>query len=268
MGKIVAVAATSHIMMSSHGVEEQAKTVSEGFQRLGHYIQDARPDLIVCMSSEHMVNFHLQNMPAFCVGVGESNVGYGDMEIPKLAVKGHPDFARQFVQAAFDNEFDLATSEELQLDHGVMLPLMYANPGMRIPVVVLFTNINTQPMPSVNRCVKLAGVLRDTVDTMRPEAERVAVIGCGGLSHWLPPGIKPINDDWDRQMLETISSGHAQDLYSLATEQIAVDAGNGGQEIRNWIMAAAVADGRKGQVLYYESVQSWATGMGCVVFDI
>jgi 2'-aminobiphenyl-2,3-diol 1,2-dioxygenase, large subunit len=255
-------------MMASHGVEEQAKTVSDGFRHFGRYVQDACPDLIVCMSSEHMVNFHLQNMPAFCVGVGDGNVGYGDMDIPKSRVKGHPEFARQFVQRAFDAEFDLSTSEELQLDHGVMLPLLYANPGMRIPVVVLFTNINTQPMPSVSRCVKLARVLRETIENNRPAHERVAVIGCGGLSHWLPPGTRLINDDWDRRMLETISSGRARELYNLSTEQIMVEGGNGGQEIRNWIMAAAVADGGKGQVLYYEAVQSWATGMGCVVMDV
>ncbi|ADG06987.1 DODA-type extradiol aromatic ring-opening family dioxygenase [Kyrpidia tusciae] len=268
MGKIVAAAATSHIMMSSHGVEEQAKNVVEGFRRFGRYIQDARPDVIVCMSSEHMVNLHLDNMPAFCVGVGDKHMAYGDMDIPKVQVTGHRDFAQSFVQHAFDNEFDLATSEELLLDHGVMLPLLYANPGMKIPVVVLLTNIMTQPMPSMKRCVKLAQVLRETIETLRPENERVAVIGTGGLSHWLPPGTGGINEEWDRMLLDVISSGRVEELYDLSTEEIMEKGGNGGQEIRNWIMMASMVQGRQGRILYYEAPQSWATGMGSVVMEV
>ncbi len=42
------------------------------------------------------------------------------------------------------------------------------------------------------------------------------------------------------------------------------EAGNGGQEIRNWIAVLGALPDRKGEVLAYEPVPEWLAGCGAV----
>jgi len=73
-----------------------------------------------------------------------------------------------------------------------------------------------------------------------------------------------VNAEWDRQFLEHLVAGRYRDAFQWTTEEIEALAGNGGQEVRTWAVLAGIANGRPLEVLGYEPVPEWITGMAVV----
>ena len=98
-----------------------------------------------------------------------------------------------------------------------------------------------------------------------PEAKRVAVLGTGGLAHWVRlPEMGRINVEFDRWFLDCLVTGHAADVAVRypKTNQLERDAGNGGHEIRQWLaVAGAMAEGLTPRLLAYEPIPGCGTGV-------
>jgi 2'-aminobiphenyl-2,3-diol 1,2-dioxygenase large subunit len=207
--------------------------------------------------------------PPFAVGVADEYVPFGDMDIPREPFPGHRAFAEAFVERAAERGFDLAKAEEYAPDHGVALPLLFANPERRVPVVPILVNINMQPIPAPKRCVALAGVLRDSIERDLPAGTRAVVLGAGGLSHWLNvPGMGTVNTAFDREVLDKFLAGRSNELAALSVADIVKQGGNGGIEILTWMMAAATCPGAPGEEIYYEAMPEWFTGMGGIALRL
>lgn len=263
MGRLVAAGACSHILMSPEGVEARAQRIVSGIRELGRRLLARKPDLIVVAASDHMFNINLSLQAPFCVGVADRYVPFGDMDIPRTPRPGHRAFAETFVAHAAERGFDLAKAEELHPDHGIALPMMLIDPASTIPIVPILLNINMEPVPSPARCHALGGVLRETIDKHRPDAERVAVLATGGLSHWLNiPRHGEVSQAFDRQVLASFERGQPESLTRLSPARIVEEGGNGGLEIVNWLLAAGAAPGWRGETIYYEPMPEWFTGMG------
>jgi hypothetical protein len=87
-------------------------------------------------------------------------------------------------------------------------------------------------------------------------------VGTGGLSHWLCDVQEGrVNDEFDREVIEKMVSGKAAELAELHQDVILEKAGNGGLEVINWIFMAACLSGGKGELIYYEPMPEWITGM-------
>jgi hypothetical protein len=102
-----------------------------------------------------------------------------------------------------------------------------------------------------------------------PRPDRFVVIGVGGISHWI--GIKrmgEINAQWDRWFLDQVCQGNMDAILSLTPAEVERDAGNGGEEIRNWITVMAAAGCRPGELMGYEDVADWVCGAGVVFWDL
>jgi aromatic ring-opening dioxygenase catalytic subunit (LigB family) len=269
MGSIVGVFATSHILFSPKGAEDRAERAFQGMREIGRRVQAARPDAIVVISSEHMFNINLSLQPPFTVGVADSYVPFGEMGVPKTPFRGHRALAEDFVAAAAERGFDLAKMEELRPDHGIALPLVFANPGGQTPVVPIIVNINMTPLPQPRRCFALGRALKETIERHRPAGERVVVMGTGGLSHWVNiPGMGTVAADFDRECIQKIVAGRVEDLVDLTADEIVAKSGNGGLELVNWIMASATVPGRKGEQIYYEPIPEWLTGVGGIAMSV
>lgn len=271
MGKVVSAIGQSHILFDDHGVEEQAAKVFDGFKLIGERVRAAKPDLIIIISDDHMFNVTSSLQVPLAVSTGEQLIPFGDMELPQDPFPGHPEFADQFIKFASSRGFDLARLEEegFKPDHGYVLPMMFINPLREIPTVIINVNINMTPHPTAKRCWDLGLALRDFIKTERPEAERVAVIGSGGLSHWL--NIErdgQIDEEWDKKILKIFADGEYAKIAEWTSEDILKVGGNGGVEIINWLLMAATADGAKGEELFYVPMYAWKTGMGAVELNV
>ena len=74
---------------------------------------------------------------------------------------------------------------------------------MHFERVGILVNINMQPIPAPKRCLRLAGVLRESIERDLPAGARAVVLGTGGLSHWLNvPGMGTVNTAFDRKVLD------------------------------------------------------------------
>ncbi|QSR24163.1 hypothetical protein CFH99_00810 [Nocardioides aromaticivorans] len=268
MGAIVGGYATSHTMFPSTGVESQAAAVVAGFEEIGDRVRESGADIVVLVSSEHGPTLPPSGpQPPFVVGTGETIRTFGEMGIPKTSFSGHPDFARGFVRHAAAAGFDLAMIERFQADHGTAIPVLKMFPKLDVPIVpVIVNSLVAEATATAARCHQLGQVLADYAGS---RAERVAVIGCGGLSHWPgTPEMGRINEDFDREFLALLESGGGAHAASWTTDYILENAGNGGLEIRNWILVSGAVGDQPGRSLYYEPIPQWVTGMGAFEFNV
>jgi 2,3-dihydroxyphenylpropionate 1,2-dioxygenase len=77
----------------------------------------------------------------------------------------------------------------------------------------------------------------------------------------------PVNEEWDREFLQLITNGNTDTLRNWSTDFIEENGGNGGQEVRNWLALLGAMQGYKAEVVCYESIPEWLTGMGIVQFS-
>jgi len=271
MGAIVGAVGMSHILGSDVGVEEQAQRVFDSFKRLGERVRASAPDLIIVVSDDHMMNIGADVQVPLAVGVAEKYETFGDLEIPVHEYPGAPDFANGLARYAAGRGFDLAKLDDrgLRLDHGYVVPLIFINPGRNIPVVPLNVNINMDPSPSPARCWQLGTTIKEYIQNVRPERERVAIVGAGGLSHWLMiERDGEISESWDQEILQTFAEGRAEEISRLTADEIQAEGGNGGTEVRNWLVMAATVPGNRGAKVLYEPVYPWKTGMAAIEMDV
>ena len=96
------------------------------------------------------------------------------------------------------------------------------------------------------------------------EAGRRAIVVKAGLSK----GADCISPDFDREFLGHVERGTLDELTGLSSDALHQRAGNGGQEIRSWIIADAALGHKPGHVLAYEEIPEWLTGMAVAVIDV
>ncbi len=271
MAELVAAVAASHAPLITAAPESadpgQRERVYAGMAALRQELERARPDALIICSNEHFTNFFLDNFPPFCIGVGEQHVGPAEdwIRIPRGRLPGHPALGRWLVERAYAEEFDPAFSEDLCLDHGIMTVLHFLSPGWRVPVVPIVQNCGVAPMPSLGRCYRLGGALRRAIEAW-PSPARIALIGAGGLSHWVGmPGMGRIDADFDRWFLDRLAAGRVEEVLALSDAELE-RAGNGAHEIRSWLTVAGAVPGKAARVLAYEPIAPWVTGMGVVTY--
>jgi 2'-aminobiphenyl-2,3-diol 1,2-dioxygenase large subunit len=263
MARITGAFMTSHILMGDKAADPQAQRVAAGMSAIGTEIQALKPDVIVIISSDHMFNITTALQPPFTVGVADSYTPFGDMDIPTLPRPGHRRLAHAFCVAAAEAGYDLAQAEEYRPDHGIAIPMMFADPSRAVPMVPLLINVNMDPLPAPRRCIGLAQVLKRTIEHALPPDQTAVVLGTGGLSHWINiPGHGQVNEAWDREVMGIFAAGQADQLANWTCPDILKHAGNGGFEIVNWMMAAATMPGVAAKPVYYEPMPQWMTGMG------
>ncbi|MGH7831100.1 MAG: hypothetical protein ACREP8_13090 [Candidatus Binatia bacterium] len=158
------------------------------------------------------------------------------------------------------------------------LPI-YLTPRYDIPIVPIFVNCYFSPQPTAKRCYELGKAVRAVIEES-PLDLKVAVLGSGGLWHTPAAPDAYINEEFDGIMLEAVKAGDARRMadYFDSVRPYPFDSeafrrknggtgmvggiGSGTGETRNWIAAAAVADGAPGVVVDYVPVYASPCGMG------
>ena len=163
--------------------------------------------------------------------------------MPHYVVKSHVPMASGLLAYGIDAHFDLAAAEELRLDHSIMVPLYYLNPGMELPVIPLYVNDFAAPTPTAERCFDLGRMVRDFVGQW-PGDERVALIASGCFAMDVGGPLRGWTDgEWVEAVSGWILSGQYRELAKQATAERMAAAGNNSTEILNWVaLTGAVGD--------------------------
>lgn len=243
----------------------ESEAVYGAYRELRARLEAARPDALVVVAPEHWANFFLDHMPSFCIGIADEFSGPTDedfVKIPRRRVRGDARLGRALAEGIAE-DVDLSSSQELQFDHGVMVPLHLL--GTELPVIPIIVNCLAGLPAPLHRCHALGVAIRRTVDRW---PERVAVLGTGGLSHWpAMPESGRVAVDFDRRFLDAFVSGRVGTFLGYRREALEAEAGPGGHEIRTWIAVAAAAGDARGTVLAYQPVPAWSTGCAVASLD-
>ncbi len=76
-----------------------------------------------------------------------------------------------------------------------------------------------------------------------------------------------VNSDFDCAFLELIGRGGVGDAIAKHGDAVLAEAGNGGQEIRTWVVMTSALANAPGTALAYEDVPEWLTGMAVTLHD-
>jgi aromatic ring-opening dioxygenase catalytic subunit (LigB family) len=273
MAELAGVCAASHgplLIREWEAVpQDQKHRLKNAFERLGERIAAARPDVLIVVSPDHWSNFFLDNVPAVCIGVGESNEGPPEpwmKAFPHREIAGHPALALHIVGEAMKQGFEPSVSHRLKLDHGVCIPLwrMGLDPLPRI--VPMLLNSIEPPLPSLSRCLEWGRQLARAVKSY-PEPIKVSILATGGLSHSVgEPTMGAIYEDFDRETIRLFSSPE-KELVSFLERELPTH-GNGSEEVRNWLVAHGAAGARGFELVDYLPVPKVIVGCGFASWTI
>lgn len=146
-------------------------------------VQAFDPELVVLVGPDHYNGFFNELMPPLCIGSAATAVGdYGTPAGP-LAVDGEAALA--LATRLMDEDFDLALSRRMLVDHGFAQALEVLWGGLETPPVLpVFLNAVAQPgIPRLRRCRQLGEAIGRFLDGL---PRRTLLIGSGGLSHEPP----------------------------------------------------------------------------------
>ncbi|TDO48048.1 2,3-dihydroxyphenylpropionate 1,2-dioxygenase [Kribbella sp. VKM Ac-2527] len=307
MGEIVLGVGASHsTLMNTHWDQvvhtDRAEAFRDALGTARDLIADVDPDVVVIVGSNHFRGFWLDLIPSFTLGVGEV-IAAGESGTPKGPQKTDPALAQALAADLVEAGTEVAISARLQIDHGQSHAIQYLLNGIDVPVVPLVVNVFAQPLPTPARCVQLGENLAAAIQR---SDRRVVVIASGGLSHQLPwpsDWTDPADEDeaflveawlngrgeWERYdkrrreiivaarptifpefdeaFLDDLQKGELRRYASMTAVELEAVAGNGGQELRTWLVMAAALGFTPGRRLAYAPMPEWLTGMGVAFLD-
>ncbi|HEY0146429.1 MAG TPA: hypothetical protein VGB93_09850, partial [Methylovirgula sp.] len=129
--------------------------------------------------------------------------------------------------------------------------------------VPIFFNTLAAPQPSARRCLELGKIVGDIA---RRSNKRIALIATGGMSH--DPGERRhgwIDEAFDQRFLGEMASGDLEKLAHYTTDDF-LAAGAGAVELLGWVALAGALGAYTSEIVAYEAVKPWATGIGLMSF--
>lgn len=278
MARIVAGAGTSHIPAvgaaldrGEHGNDYWAP-IFAGFEPARGWMSSVAPDVAIVVYNDHASAFSLELTPTFTLGLAErfrpADQGYGRRRVPD--VQGHPDLAIHLLERLVADEFDLAQALEMDVDHGLTVPLsiLCGTPSAwPFPVIPLAINVIKYPQPTARRCWRLGEAIGRAVASY-PEDLRVAVIGTGGMSHQLQGERAGLwNPTFDRAFLDDLTADPER-LAALDHVTLVREAGSEGMELIMWlVMRGALGPGARETYRFYHFPAS-NTALGLLALNV
>lgn len=271
MADIVSIMACSHtpVMLNFPDAvpQPEREEIFGHSHRLGQAIATAKPQALVVVCDDHVHNFFLNNLPAFCIGAAptyKSPVEHW-LKADKRVLPGDAQLGAYLLNAVMASGFDPALSMELTLDHGVLTPLVLAHVSGQLPIVPILVNCVQPPLPSMKRCFDFGVALGDAIRAY-PGLDRIAILASGGLSHDLStPRMGMVNDEFDREFLRCLEAGDSTEAIRFASQHVH-EAGNGAEQCECGSWPLALLEQRRSRLTFIAlypvgtPVLAWVSG--------
>ncbi|MBT3699902.1 MAG: hypothetical protein HOE62_01635 [Alphaproteobacteria bacterium] len=278
MAEIVSVMAMAHApgvtgWLDSAPEQEQTDIVA-GYKELGKLLRASKPDVIVGVANDHMLNQPLNNPPDFCVGNAAQWNGPAEffkswLNQEDYTLAGRPDVADCLTKAGEAAGLKLDSRDDLLFDDNWSVPLYYLTPDYSIPLVPIHMNCISPPVPSPEESVRAGQVIAQSIKNDLPDELRVAIIATGGLSHE-PGGPRyfTLDENFDRWFMDLLAEGDLDKVVREATIEKMNEAGGGGTtELLAWMVAMAAAGGTSARSVFYVGSSEMRCGIGGSVWD-
>jgi protocatechuate 4,5-dioxygenase beta chain len=278
MAKLIGGLGSSHVpsigMAMDRGLTQSDdwKPFFDGIGPGRDWVKANKPDVAVVIFNDHGNSFFLDKVPTFAIGCAERydpiDEGWGKRAIPSF--DGHAELGWHLVDRMVENRFDPMIVQEIEVDHGLQVPmeLFFGKPEAAWPVKVvpIFVNVIQFPIPLPSRCYELGQVLRRAIESF-PGDERVVVIGTGGLSHQLQGARAGFtNPEADREFLRDIAVNPGR-LAALSREDYVRLFGSEGAELMMWLVMRGAMDPDVVVKHSHYFVPASMTGAGMLVLE-
>jgi protocatechuate 4,5-dioxygenase beta chain len=272
MARITAGVTTSHIPAVGAALdngkthEPYWQPVFSGYEWVKAWEREQNPDVVILVYNDHASAFDMRFIPTFAIGCGETfkpaDEGWGPRPVPDVI--GHPDLAWHIAQSCILDEFDMTIINEMEVDHGLTVPLslIFGQVGeWPVKVIPLAVNVVTYPPPLGNRCWMLGEAIRRAVESYEEDLN-VQIWGTGGMSHQLQgPRAGLINKEWDKAFLDKLTEDPEALRYMPHIEYLR-EAGSEGIELVMWLImrGAMGSDARELHRFYHVPASNTAVG--------
>jgi protocatechuate 4,5-dioxygenase beta chain len=278
MAEVIWGLATSHVPSIGAAMDRGKtgdpywKPLFDGYQPAREWMAEHTPDIALVIYNDHANGVDLDIVPTFAIGTAEryqvADEGFGRRPVPDVI--GSPELSLHLVESLVDDGFDLTVFQELDVDHGLTVPLsIYCpDPGEAWPcqVVPLLVNVIQYPQPTAARCYALGQAIGRAIAAF-PTDDKIAVFGTGGMSHQLA-GARAgyINPTFDKWFLEAIQTDPAA-LAALSREDFIRQAGSEGIELIMWLIMRGAMNDAIGRVHETYHVPASNTAAALALFD-
>ena len=246
MARITAGLTTSHVPAMGMAVDlgktgqDYWKPVFAGYEWTKEWAASEVPDVVILVYNDHASAFSLQMIPTFALGCADSfkpaDEGYGPRPVP--VVEGDPRLAAHLAQSLILDEFDLTLMNELDVDHGLTVPMsmVYGQPERwPVRVIPLAVNVVQYPPPTGHRCLSLGKAIRRAVESYDQDVT-VHVWGTGGMSHQIQgPRSGLINKEFDAAFMDRLVKD-PDGLALVPHLEYLREAGSEGIELVMWLI--------------------------------
>jgi protocatechuate 4,5-dioxygenase beta chain len=248
----------------------QVERVNAAFARVVERVKELKADTAIVIGDDHFTMFGPHCLPQYLIGIGDVEGPEENwLRMERQQVPNNTALAEHIMNFGFDRGFDWAVAKSLVVDHGTMIPIHMAATPAGLRTIPIYTAAGVTPLLRTKRAKQLGQMIGEAVAAF-PGNDRVVVYGTGGISHWVGTAeMGRVNVEFDQLVLGMVERGDVDGLVNLSDEYVLEHGGNGALEIRNWIVAmAAMPAGIRGELLVYEPMPPWITGIGIAELKI
>jgi protocatechuate 4,5-dioxygenase beta chain len=280
MARITAGVGCSHVpaigVAMDTGITAQPywQPVFDGFKFSREWMKNNKPDVVFLVYNDHCTAFSAACIPTFALGCAAefqpADEGWGPRPVP--VIKGHQKLASHIAQSVILDEFDLTIMNEMEVDHGLTVPMsvMFGEvdrddewPCLVIPLCV---NVVQYPPPTGNRCYQLGKAIRRAIDSY-PEDLNVMIFGTGGMSHQLQSARAGlINSEWDQRFLDMMTTDPVGASQISHLEYLR-ETGSEGIEMVMWLVMRGALDDDVTEVHRHYHVPASNTAVGHIILE-
>ncbi|MCW2576371.1 MAG: ligB [Modestobacter sp.] len=278
MAEVIWGLATSHVpsigaaMDGGRTEDPNWKALFDGYRPARDWLAGHPPDVAIVIYNDHANGIDLDIVPTFGIGTAEryevADEGFGRRPVPDVV--GDPELSLHLLEHLVDDGFDLTVFQELDVDHGLTVPLSVWTPdpggAWPCPVIPLLVNVIQYPQPTAARCYALGQAIGRALASYDQEVT-VGILGTGGMSHQLA-GARAgfINPEFDAMWLEAIETDPAK-LAALTREELIRLAGSEGIELIMWLIMRGAMNDRIARVHETYFVPASNTAAALALFD-
>ncbi len=241
------------------------KRVRDAYLEVGKRIGELGATTVIVIGADHYVLFGPGCLPSYLIGIGDVSGPYERFpDIPQGDIPNNTALALHIAKFGREQGFDWAVAKTLRVDHSIGVPARLcalSNDSVK-GVVPVYLASGVEPLLPMRRAYELGKLIGAAIKDW-PADERVAVIGSGGISHWVGlPEMGKVNEKFDRWVLDCVTRGDAEAMLKLSDAEVFEQGGNGAWEIRNFLCMMGALDSRTGHIIAYEQGPQWVTGLG------
>ncbi|WP_175684669.1 protocatechuate 3,4-dioxygenase [Burkholderia anthina] len=248
----------------------QRDAVWEAYRQCAQRLKALDPTTVIVVGCDHYILFGPECLPSYLIAIGDVDGPIDQLPgLKRSVIHNNEALATHIARCGRETGFDWTVARAFTADHSVAIPQqLIVDPlrldGLDVKTIPVYLACGVDPYITLQRAAEVGAHIRKAVEAF-PADERVVVIGSGGISHWVGSAqMGRVNAAFDREIIGYAENGEIGALCTLSDEYILENGGEGGMEIRNWACAMGALEGARGELISYEAVPEWVTGLGFV----